>query len=176
MQKKAFFLMMVFVTLIGMGCGSDKAVVSGQNSSGGATQQSYNSNVSRWGAPDRLSDLTGKVKTVRGNKIAVFKVITANENQSEEERAKTRAEMQALSPEERAKRREELNKVTNETINLIIPVGTTIIKSQGSGNTEAAKLEIGDIKEGDFLKLWLEKQSSGEEPLVEFVQVLQSVN
>lgn len=174
MFKKGLWLMLVCVTLIIAGCGPDKAVNTG--AAGNAVPQ-WSGNASQWGGPDRISDLTGKVKTIRGNKVTVFRVIAANENKSEEERAKLQTEMQSLSPEERAKRREEQNKVTNETINLIIPVGTPIVKNQRLGDkTETTKLEIGDIKEGDFLKLWLEKQSSGEESYVEFVQVLQSVN
>lgn len=170
------FLLLFTAVLFLAGCSSGGGGGNPQNTGAALGSQPYNS-ASQWGGPDRLSDLTGKVKTVRGNKLSVFKVLSSNENMSDSERAKYQSEMQSLSPEERARRREEMNKVTDETFDILIPVGTPIVKGNlVDGKVQATKLEVGDIKEGDQLKLWLEKQPSAGDLSVEFVQVQQSIN
>ncbi|MEW6066134.1 hypothetical protein P378_03780 [Desulforamulus profundi] len=129
--------------------------------------------VTQYGAPNRQADLWGKVKTIRGNKVTVFKAENKNEALTEEERAAQRAKMQALSPEERAKARDERIKVTNEILEILIPVGTPVILTNTSANG-AEQVDISNIKKDDLLKLWLEKSSGGGESTVEFVQIIRS--
>ena len=176
MLKKGFSLLSLFILLVSAGCVSkpNTIVNTGSKDAGSSSLPTYSSSTVQSGSPDRIYDLMGKVKTIRGNRLTVFKVNSAIANLTKEERAKFQAEMQALSPEERAKRRAELIKVTDETVSLVIPVGTSIIKNQKYGEeVETSQLEIGDIKEGDHLKLWLEKQLTQGDSPVEYVEVVQ---
>lgn len=77
--------------------------------------------------PNRVADLQGKVKQIRGNQLTVYKAEITAPELTEEEKAKRRETMQQLSPEERAKAREDRFKITDEVINLTIPVGIPIV-------------------------------------------------
>ena len=176
MLRKGLLLLSLFIFLVSAGCASkqDTTGNTGSKDTGSSSLPTYSSSAVKPGSPDRIYDLMGKVKTIRGNRLTVFKVNSAIASLTEEERAKFQAEMQALSPEERAKRRAELIKVTDETVSLVIPVGTSIIKNKKYGKeVETSQLDIGDIKEGDHLKLWLEKQLPQGDSPVEYVEVVQ---
>ncbi|MBA1335095.1 MAG: hypothetical protein HPY66_0717 [Firmicutes bacterium] len=130
--------------------------------------------VSLFGGPDRNPDVFGKVKSILGNELVVYKLDSNREELADAEKEKLRNEMQNLSPEEKAKRREERNKTAGETLELIIPVGTPIISlSNLSGKTEVTELQISDIKEGQTLRIWLEEAAPGTTPSSEFIHVQQ---
>ncbi|WP_092482097.1 hypothetical protein [Desulfoscipio geothermicus] len=168
--KKVIFLLislLVFVLLQGCNSGSNDTANAPAQSSGQSSQ-----NVTRWGGPERPADLWGQVKTIRGNKLTVFKVEN-NIAQTEEEREALRGQMQSLSPEERAQARAERIKVSDETVDIIIPVGVPVIATGNFGG-EAAEVDISQIKQGDIVKFWLEEEPSGEgESMAEFVQINQ---
>ncbi|RKO65577.1 hypothetical protein [Desulfofundulus salinus] len=160
---------LLFFSLL-QGCSSGNTDA-GDTPSGSADQPVQN--VTRWGGPARQPDLWGQVKTIRGNKLTVYKVENNAQNLSEEERKAQRGQMQSLSPEERAKARAERIKVSNETVDVIIPVGVPVIAT-GNFGAEATEVDISQIKQGDIIKLWLESKPSGdEEAMAEFVQIIQ---
>jgi len=167
-------VIIIFVGLLAFallqGCGSGNSAA-GDTQSGSADQPVQN--MARWGGPERSADLWGQVKTIRGNKLTVFKVENNSLEQSQEEREALRDQMQSLSPEERAKQREERFKVSDETTELIIPVGTPVVATGNSGG-EDSEVDISQIKQGDILKLSLEGEPSSDgEAVAEFVQINQ---
>jgi len=127
-------------------------------------------------APDRPSEIYGKVNTIIGNEVTIALAEPPNTAEiTDAEKEKRKAEMQALSPEERQKLRNEQLKFTGETMSVIIPVGMPI--TAGSTVNEVVNLKevaLTDIYEGTFLRIWLEKGGSGEEKTAEYVRVLQS--
>jgi len=165
--RKIVFLLFSLVVLIALSGCSGASKGTSPSPTGNASQPT---SVTQNGAPARSADLWGKVKTIRGNKISVFKVENSSEIITEEQKASQQAKMQALSPEERAKAREEKLKVTTETVDILIPVGTPIILT-GTSTNGADNVDISQIKKDDLLKLWLEKPSDGSEASVEFVQI-----
>lgn len=119
--------------------------------------------------PDRPADLQGKVKQIRGNQLTIFKIEATAPEMTEEEKAKRREQMQQLSPEEKAKTREERNKITDETMDLTIPVGIPVITTQNiAGKIETETLNLADIKQGDLIKFWY---VNGNPEEIAFVQV-----
>ena len=163
-----FVGLLVFALLQGCGSGNGDAGNTRSGSSGLPAQS-----AALWGGPDRQADLWGQVKTIRGNKLTVYKVENNTQNLSEEERQAQREQMQMLSPEERAKAQAERIKVTDETVDLIIPVGTPVVATSNLG-ADAEEVDISQIKPGNILKLWLEAEPSGDgETAAEFVQINQ---
>lgn len=127
-------------------------------------------------APTRTAEIYGKVKSVIGNEVTLSLAEPPanqqlNQQLSEAEKAKKRAEMQALSPEERAKQQESQTKLTGETATVIIPVGTPIT----SGNTPELMKEVSlpDIRSGVLLRIWLEGGNGGDKS-AEYVRLLQA--
>lgn len=157
-------VLFLFVT----GCSSGSG--GGANSTGGGGQTN---NASRFGGPERSPDLIGKVKTIVGNKLTVYKV-QGDFTLTEEERAERRARMQSLSPEERARERAERYKVSEETIDVLIPVGVPIISTSNLGE-EVTEVDISAIKKNNFLRLWFEEPGSfGGEMRAEFVHIIKN--
>lgn len=113
--------------------------------------------------PDWAPDLEGKVKQVRGNEITVLKVIRTAPELTEEEKAKRREQMQSLSPEERAKIQAEMFKITDETLDLTIPVGVPVVSNQNvGGKIETENVSLADIRQSNMLKFWFAEGSSDE--------------
>lgn len=187
--KKLLVLMVLLLLLVSAGCASDtgqegnnvnEPSISDENTSDAVVQ-----------APHPQSsppDLIGEVKTIQGNKVTVYKA-NLNEDikppeaggrQKEQMSKEQRQEMQDKSPEERSQRMAERFQVTEETYDLIIPVGTSILKKQRPGSEATSKsdemLEIGDINEGDLLMFWLEELLPEGESSVESVQIIMSAN
>lgn len=113
--------------------------------------------------PEGTPDLEGKVKQIRGNEITLLKVIRTRAELTEEEKAKRRQQMMNLSPEERAKLQAEMFKVTDESIDVIIPVGVPIVSNQNAGGklvTESVSLS--EIRQGNIVRFWFAEGSPDE--------------
>ncbi len=134
--------------------------------------------------PPNNPDLVGKVKTIEGNKITVYKVNmtnnrpapnTPNGNKLPDESARAPGPADNSSQQGPPESREEMFQVTDETYNLVINADAQITRGfgRGTGNDAATQLSLGDIKTGDILGLSFgEKLSSGEQS-VKSVQLMQ---
>lgn len=185
MRKKIPFLIAILLLLMAAGCGSKSAgeADSGQKSPA-ATEQS-GSQTEQAAPPDNTPDVMGKVKTISGSKITVYKVNApdrpsengakppgdgAKPPQGERVRPEQPGE---LSQEERAQRRAEMFQVTDETIDLIVPDDTSIVQDKGFGeNREINKIDLGSIQEGDLLRIWYGDKLSDGGQSVKYIQLL----
>lgn len=185
-RNKLLLVMIIsFLFLITTGCGS-KTASTGNNEQKGATSTAGSTdNTKQPVLPKSAPDMTGKVKTIEGNKLTVYKVNMtnnnrppenmANNNSSPEERAKLREQMGNSSQKEPPKAREEMFQVTDETVNLVISADAHIVKGFGknSNNNETTQLSIGDIKTGDILGLRFGEKLQDGIQSVNFIQILQ---
>lgn len=157
------FIVLLFITVSGVAC---------SNSTTSKTNETTQ-NTKQLTIPERRFDIQGQVKSIRGNEIAVYKVVGEQLELTDEEKAKRREERQNLSPEEKQQARESTIKVTDETQSFIVPVGVPIITSQNiGGNPQIEKMDLADIKQGSLLKIWFKVDSNNEE--AEFVQLMNS--
>lgn len=175
--KKLLAVVTVFLFLLTAGCGSKTGPAGSGAQKNSANATASGENTKQPAPPRRPPDMIGKVKTVAGSKLTVYKARTPDGPPERPERSEIQQEQgEPPSPEERARRRAEMFQITDETLDLVIPADTQIIKIQGfnrnPGNQETARLGVGDIKEGDLLMLWFgEKLSSGERS-VAFIQLI----
>ncbi len=149
---------------VGCSSGSNGSSSSSPSAADSGQQVSSKSSSENSGElPNRPADLQGKVKQIRGNQLTVYRAEITAPELTEEEKAKRRETMQQLSPEERAKAREERFKVTDEAIELTIPVGIPIVSTQNvGGKLTTENLNLADIKQGDFIKFWFAGGGSTE--------------
>lgn len=164
-KKSVVYIMMLILLLSAIGCSSKTNTGSAESPAPQVSEG--NSEGER---PDRVPDLEGKVKQIRGNEVTVFKVVRTRPEPTEEERAKRRQQMMNLSPEERAKIQAEMFKVTDETIDLTIPVGVPIVSNQtGGGKVVTQSVSLADIKQGNIMRFWFTEGTSDE---INYVQVM----
>ncbi len=167
-KKSLVYIIMLSLMFLVVGCSSKSET--GSASAPSTSQEDAGDTAGS--RPDRAPDLEGKVKQIRGNEITVLKVIRTGPELTEAEKAKRRQQMQALSPEERAKLQAEMFKVTDETIDLTIPVGVPIVSNQNvGGKLETENISLADVRQGNLLKLWFAQGSSDE---IIYVQVTKS--
>ncbi len=132
--------------------------------------------------PDRKAEVAGVIKSIIGNEVTISlleKSNTANTSEegielTEEEKAAKQAENQAARESGGEGGQSSMTDIelSGETIDIIIPVGTTVVKSSGVGDGEFITLNIGDIYKGDSVKIWIRDGGELEVELAEFVQVL----
>ena len=172
MLNRKIFLLLTCAVLFLLAAGCSSGSVGNGDSGANTGGEGQSNNAVRFGGPERGPDLIGKVKTIVGNKLTVYKV-EGDFELTEEERQQQRSRMQGLSPEERAKERAERFKVSEETADILIPVGVPIIATGNLGG-DVAEVDMSDIKKNDFLRLWFEEPGgSGGEMRAEFVQIFQ---
>lgn len=177
----AIVSMLLFVIT---GCGS-KTVSTGNNEQKDAKSATNSIDNTQKQTPPNNPDLVGKVKTIEGNKITVYKVNMTNNNMPPENtpNGNTPPDQSAKSPGQEGnqgqqtppKSMEEMFQVTDETYNLVINEDAQITRGfgRGTGNDATTQLNLGDIKTGDILGLTFgEKLSSGEQS-VKSVQLMQ---
>ena len=112
--------------------------------------------------PNRPAEVNGVVKSIEGNEVVIANEIR-DRNFTEEELAACKAERQAMSPEERrALREEELANLKTEIVNLIIPVGTPILKGSGDATGSNLTATLEEIKPGVYLSIWLDANQQVE--------------
>ncbi len=136
--------------------------------------------------PDRKAEVSGIVKNIIGNEVTISLLLKDSDASGE-----SSGEDSELTEEEKAEKqaanqaaRESGEKgggsgsgmtdleVSGETIDIIIPVGTSVVKSSGVGDGEFIYLNIADIYQGDSVKVWIVEGGDLEVSLAEFVQVL----
>lgn len=168
-KKLLVFAMVIGSIFIYAGCSSGSS-----NTTSGSSSDSISAEAAASGSqinpakPDQPADLQGKVKQIRGNQISIFKAQVTGPELTEEEKAKRREQMQQLTPEERAAARDERTKITDETVDLTIPVGIPIISTQNvGGQIQTDTLNLADIKQGDFIKFWFANGNSDEITVVQ---------
>lgn len=166
-KKSLVYMMMLILLLSAVGCssktnnGSTEAPTTQVSEGNGAGER-----------PDKAADLEGKVKQIRGNEITVLKLIRTRPELTEEEKVKRRQQMMNLSPEERAKMQADMFKVTDESIDVTIPVGVPIVSNQTAGGklvTESVSLS--EIRQGSTIRFWFAEGSSDE---IIYVQVMRT--
>ncbi|MBN2793885.1 MAG: hypothetical protein JXR88_00665 [Clostridia bacterium] len=130
--------------------------------------------------PDRKAEISGVVKNIVGNEVTISlieKETTGTQDQSstEELTEEEKAEKQAANQASKGSNSSSGTGMTDvalsgETVDIIIPVGTSVVKSDGTG--ELAELNIGDIFKGDTVKVWILEGGEDSVQIAEFVQVL----
>lgn len=128
--------------------------------------------------PDRRAEVSGVVKNIVGNEVSVNLLLKDNTAQqaveavelTEEEKAAKQAENQAKRASGGTGSGMAEAELSGETVDLVIPVGTPILSSSGTGDLVA--VNIADIGRGDTVKIWLLEGGEGEAALAETVQIL----
>lgn len=168
MKNIKISLVIISVLLLFTACsGNTQANVSSEN---GSPLQSVGQ------SPERQAEIYGQVKAVLGNDVTVSLAESQDSTElSEAEKEIRKKEMQALSQEERQKLKSEQIKFTGETASITISVGTPITTGNNSNEQQNLKeLTLADIREGIFLKIWLEEGGNWETKSAEYVRVLQT--
>lgn len=179
MRKKLPVLIAVFLLIFAAGCASKSSTDDTGTKNPAATAQS-DGTTQQTAPPDGTPDVMGKVKTISGNKVTVYKVTAPNNNQPPGNGTKPQGEGKKppgqsgdLSPEERAQKRADMFQVTDETIDLTIPDDTPFVQDQGFGeNKEIKKIDIGSIQNGDLLRIWYGDKLPDGGQSVKYIQVL----
>ena len=137
--------------------------------------------------PDRKAEVSGIVKSIVGNEVTIALLAKSGSSETgttesadaeltDEEKAEKQAANQAAreSGEKGSGSGTGMTDVelSGETVDIIIPVGTTVVKSSGVGDGEFITLNIADIYKGDSVKIWVLEGGESEVELAEFVQVL----
>ncbi len=167
----AIVSMLLFVIT---GCGS-KTASTGNNEQKDAKSATNSIDNNQKQTPPNNPDLVGKVKTIEGNKITVYKVNMTNNNMPPDQSTKSPGQEGNQGQQTPPKSMEEMFQVTDETYNLVINADAQITRGFGrrTGNDATTQLNLGDIKTGDILGLTFgEKLSSGEQS-VKSVQLMQ---
>jgi 3D (Asp-Asp-Asp) domain-containing protein len=125
--------------------------------------------------PDRKAEVSGIIKSVIGNEVTVSLILKENAlptttELSEEEKAAKQAENQAKKDAGEIGSGMTEVELSGEIVQLIIPVGTSVVQSDGTGSFVAK--DIGDISKGDTVKIWLIESTDEETNLAEYVQIL----
>ncbi|KKS31442.1 hypothetical protein A2380_03590 [candidate division WWE3 bacterium RIFOXYB1_FULL_43_24] len=117
-------------------------------------------------SPDRPAEINGSVVSVEGNVLIIANEVGV-EQLTEEERAERKVEMQNLSQEERqALRQQELENTETEEVEIIIPVGVTILKGSGDASGDVVSVEISEITKGTYVSIWVT-----ENKVPEFIKI-----
>lgn len=175
------------------GCGS-KTASTGNNEQKDAESTIGSIDNTKQQTSPNTPDLVGKVKTIEGNKITVYKVNmtnnrppentpnsnnplenTPNGNKPPDESAGAPGPVDNSNQQGPPESREEMFQVTDETYNLVINADAQITRGpgRGTGKDDATQLNLADIKTGNILGLSFgEKLSSGEQS-VKSVQLMQ---
>lgn len=125
--------------------------------------------------PERKSEVYGVVNKMIGNEVTVQIVVSTELGEvelTEEEKEAKRIERQSMSPEERQAAKDATMTVTDEKVDIIIPVGTPIVIGSGSGDGAKTQLELVDIHKGSTVKIWLVEGREGEVGMAEYVQII----
>ncbi len=176
MKKWIIGLILVIGLMSLVGCGSDSAAVTTEDEKV---------------TPERKAEVTGVVKSIVGNEVTISLVLKGSANQgetgegvpeegsvelTEEEKAAKQAERRAANQSKAAAGEtgtgaasEEIQ-LSGETIDIVIPVGTQILQSTGTGSF--FELDIADVQRGMSVKIWLVEGGEGDTNLAEFVQIL----
>ena len=86
---------------------------------------------------------------------------------NQEEKDAKKAALQTLAQEERqALKQQELENAETKDIEIIIPIGITIIKSSGNLTGESLSANLSDIQKDTYISAWL-----NEDNVIEFVKI-----
>ncbi|MDF1616431.1 hypothetical protein [Petrocella sp. FN5] len=132
--------------------------------------------------PERKAEVMGIIKNVIGNEVSVSLLLKNTESEenmeqeallTDEEKAAKQAEKKAANQAANARNIEkdpmEKVELSGEMRDVVIPVGTKVVQSTGTG--EFIDLNIGDILKGTSVKIWLIEDGEGEVAVAEFVQL-----
>lgn len=124
--------------------------------------------------PERMAEVFGKVKSVEGNLVVIAEMTRQNGGAelSEEDRAKRRTQMMSLSEEERQKLRDSWQKATGNTLKVIVPVGIPVFKKQAGPDGSTEESNLGNIKPGVMVNVWIEEGSTPQNQTAEYVGIL----
>jgi hypothetical protein len=167
-MKNKLILLAVITTFILSGC----------SSSTGVDEDSTTTQTASLTTPDRKAEVSGVIKNIIGNEVTISLLLkeasasTGIELTDEEKAAKQAANKAAKESGEKTSGAGMTDaKLSGETVEVVIPVGTTVVKSSGLGDGAFISLNIGDMYKGDTVKIWTIE--GGEVViLAEFVQVL----
>lgn len=197
-MKKTHVILMIVLTLALMtGCSADSATVAGEgdiavteagdaSSESQTTVEATQARLDENGMPDRKAEVSGVVKSIIGNEVTISLLLKNQSQQSESSSSETSTELSeaekaakqaAKQAENQAKRATGESgtgmteiELSGETVDLVIPVGTKILQSTGTG--EFFELNIADLARGMSVKIWLVEGGEGETKLAEFVQII----
>ena len=188
MFKRLLPVILVCLLLFVAGCSSKTTTTADNEQKDATSTADTTDNTKQSVIPNSPPDMTGKVKTIEGNKLTVYKVNmpnrnpspenTQNSNKSPDEGSKLQEQTGNSSQKEPPKSREEMFQITDETVNLVISADAQIVKGLGrnpnnSDDNEVTQLSIGDIKTGDILGLRFGEKLSDGGQSVNFVQIMQ---
>lgn len=112
-------------------------------------------------SPDRVSEVNGYILSVSGNEIRIANEIGVKEITEEE-----RARRQKLSQDERqALKAQESAKLVKEELELIIPVGVSIVKGSGDATGSNLPSMMSEMTKGVYASIWI------QDGQVEFVKL-----
>jgi len=168
--------MALMILISASGCSSDIAQIESTTSEA-ATIEAITTPV-----PERKAEVMGIIKNVIGNEVSVSLLLKNAESEenmeqeallTDEEKATKQAEKRAANQAENADNTEknplENVELSGEIKDVVIPVGTKVVQSTGTG--EFIDLNIGDIVKGTSVKIWLIEEEEGEVAVAEFVQL-----
>ena len=184
LNKRLLPMLLVCLMLFVAGCSSNTtSTVDNKQKAGTSIADSKNS-TEQSVLPNNAPDMTGKVKTIEGNKLTVYKVNMNNENRPPERQNNNMPPDENLKPQEQTgnssneppKPREDMFQVTDETCDLVIAADVNIVKGFGRNKNidETTQLNIEDIKTGDILGLWFGEKLSDGGQSVNYVQIMQA--
>lgn len=112
-------------------------------------------------SPVRLAEINGYITSIQGNEVTIENEIGVKEVTAEE-----RARRQKMTQEERqALKAQESANLTKESVNIIIPVGVSIVKGSGAADGTNIKAEMSELAKGVYVSIWQTGDS------VEFVKL-----
>lgn len=192
-NKRFLPVILVILMLLAAGCGSKTASTDSNGQSGATTATGSVDNTKQPGQQNSPPDLTGKVKTIEGNKLTVYKVTmpnnrpsdnTQNSNTPPDENSKPQGQTGNQGQGDPTKSRGGTLQVTDETVDLVIAADAKIVQRAGrapnnndtTNNDAATQLKVGDIKTGDILMLWYGDKLSDGGQSVNSIQVMPANN
>lgn len=197
MKKTQVLLLIILSLVLVSGCSAQTtaAEVEGESaevvsSADGESEQvpseTTKSLLDENGMPERKAEVSGVVKSIIGNEVTISLLLknesqqsqsTSGETSTELSEAEKAAKQAAKQAENQAKRDAGQSgtgmteiELSGETVDLVIPVGTKILQSTGTG--EFFELNIADLARGMSVKIWLIEGGEGEIKLAEFVQII----
>lgn len=170
--KKLLGLFMLGTLLIGLtGCGSSTGGGTAAGTANPPAQTGTSSAIGSSGAvsgsqidpeqPERVAEVYGKVKSIQGNEVLIAEMQRQQSGAqlSEEDRAKRREQMQALSEEERQSLQAAQEVTTGKNLTITVPVGIPVkVKTTGTGGTAVEDGTIASIKTGSIVNIWTETE------------------
>lgn len=158
MKKNTMIVGVVLILLVFLIAGyfffNNKKELTGKNSNSSSTKMSLEQ-------PQRPAEINGYIVSSEGNKIIVANEIGLKMLTDEEKAAR-----KSMTPEERqALREQETANLEKENIEVIIPVGTIIVKGSGDGSGNNVRAEISELVKGVYVSIW----KSGE--TIEFIKL-----